>query len=184
MARAADILLRLPPVFTLVDFQRATGAKPAVAHVSLTRLAERNWVKNAGVRSSVYFNLLVDPKAAENRVLEAVKRVYPSAVVIGPACLHAHGWTTQIPQVFDVAVLARPSLRQFDGVHLVPRPKKWFAALLQSDQLLRAGESPFSIESVTPAFALEDAREFQDVWVPDPDDLEIPAEENHSSYRP
>jgi hypothetical protein len=100
------------------------------------------------------------------------------------ACLHAHGWTTQIPQVFDVAVLASRSLRQFERVHLVPRPKRWFAALLESGQLLRAGESPFSIESVTPEFALEDAREFQDVWVPDPDDLDIPVGENQLPYRP
>jgi hypothetical protein len=181
MARAADILLKLPPVFTLVDFQHATGAKPAVAHVTLTRLAARQWVKHAGVRSSVYYNLLVDPQAADNRVLEAVKRAYLSAVVIGPACLHAHGWTTQIPQVFDVAVLASPSLRQFGGVRLVPRPKRWFGTVLESGQLLKAGQSPFSIESVTPAFALDDAREFEDVWVPDPDDLDIPAEDSLSN---
>jgi hypothetical protein len=174
MARAAEILLNLPSVFTLSDFIRESGSQPAVAKNMLVRLARRTWVKNAGVRSTVYFNLLRDPRGADNRVLEAVKRMYPSAVVIGPACLHVHGWTTQIPQITDVAVLQSPTLKQFEGVNLVPRPRLWYADLIEREQLLREDASPFPIASATPAFALEDARRHQDVWVPDPDDLDIP----------
>jgi hypothetical protein len=174
MPSATEILRKLPPVFTLLDFLRAAPQSAATASIMLARLARREWIKNAGRRSTVYYNLLVDPAAAENRKLEAVKRLYPSAVVVGPACLHAHGWTTQIPQVTDVAVLDRRSVKPIDGLNVVTRSQAWYAMLAEKKQLLTRGASPFPIESVKPQFALEDAQRHQDVWIPDADDLDIP----------
>jgi hypothetical protein len=172
--QAAELLLKLPEVFTGNDFLRESGQTMSTARITIMRLKQRKWIESAGPRVNVYFNLLKDPKASMNRRLEAVKRIYPSAVVIGPACLHAHGWTTQIPQVTDVAVLTRRSLKQFDGIHLVERSRKWYTYLLAEKQLMRAQQSPFPIESVTPLFALKDAKVHRDVWIPDPDDLEVP----------
>jgi hypothetical protein len=121
--------------------------------------------------------MLKDPQAHEKYVLEAVKRVYPSAVVVGPQCLHAHGWTTQIPQQFDVAILSSKTTKKFHGVNIVERPNRWYRKLVDEKQLLRSDRSPFPIESVTPAFALWDAQKHEDVWVPDPDDLDLPVDE-------
>lgn len=184
MRHAAEVLIGLPEVFTMADFQRATEHSLPVAQVTLSRLSQRGWVKNAGERTGVYFNTFKDRQAHEKYLLEAVKRVYPSAVVIGPQCLHAHGWTTQIPQEFDVAVLSTKTTKRFHGVNIVDRPSHWYQKLVEEKQLLRADRSPFPIESVTPAFALWDARKHKDVWVPDPDDLDLPddGELEHPSF--
>ena len=174
MASSVETLRNLPVVFSTADFVRVTATSDSGTRSALLRLTERNWIKPAGPRTGLFYNLFLEPRAAENRALEAVRRLYPSATVVGTAVLHAHGWTTQIPHETDVAVLTRRSVKQFDGIHLIGRTRPWFVALMHSGELLRTSASPFPVESVTPAFALVDARQYGDVWLPDPDDLELP----------
>jgi len=170
--RTLDRLMQLPPVFRLEDLLHL-GLARETAHTSVMRWADRNLIVQAGPRAGVYFNLVRDRDGPVNRLLEAARKLYPSAVVIGPAVLHAHGWTTQRPHETDVAVLKMPTARQIKGLHFVMRAQAWYGQ--EAPHLLRAGEdSPFEIDSLPPERAVKDAKEHGDVWLPDADDLEIP----------
>lgn len=172
--KALSRLLRLPPVFTLQDLLQL-GLVRETAHTTIMRWADQQLIAQAGPRAGVYFNLVADRTGPENRVLEAARKLYPSAVVVGPAVLHAHGWTTQTPHAVDVAILKAPTARQIHGVRFVMRTQAWYRQ--HAGDLLRSGvDSPFEIDSLTPAAALDDARTAGDVWLPDEDDLEIPDE--------
>lgn len=176
--KVLDRLRQLGPVFSLNDLVRL-GLKRETAHKTVMRWEDQDLIKQAGPRAAVYYNLLVDRYGPLNRKLEAAQLLYPSAVVVGAAVLHAHGWTTQIPQSLDVAILRRATVKQIDGVHLVHRDADWYAS--QHDTLLLPGkDSPFSIASLAPRQALADAREHDDVWRPDDDDLDIPPDDDDS----
>jgi hypothetical protein len=164
-------LTALPVIFTLNDLVRL-GLTRETAHTTVMRWVDRGVIAQAGPRAGVYFNLLADRQAPQRHRLAAAKLLYPSAIVIGAAVLHAHGWTTQPPQTIDVAILEKPTAKQLTGLHLVMRPRSWYERFVP--ELLRADESPFEIESLPPAAALADAQAWRDIWVPDPDDLDIP----------
>lgn len=169
--KVIDRLTTLPVVFTLNDLVRL-GLTRETAYKTLMRWSDRGVIEQAGPRAAVYYNLLVDREAADRHRLAAARLLYPTAVVIGAAVLHAHGWTTQPPKIVDVAILERPSMKSLTGVHLVMRPRRWYERFVP--ELLREGDSPFEIDSLAPAAALADAHAWRDVWVPDEDDLDIP----------
>ncbi len=171
MASSTDRLLALPAVFSL-DMLCKQGMTRHSANILLMRLSAQGRVAHAGQKSGVYFNLVVDRDGPDNRKLEAVKLAYPSAVVVGAAVLHAHGWTTQIPTSTDVAILKLPSVRSFFGLNIVQRPKSWYQQF--TGEILAEGESPFQIDSLKPLAALKDIELDPELWRPDPDDLDIP----------
>jgi hypothetical protein len=181
MASTIDRLLELPVVFSLADAGK-TGAGTGEPlggehlHTFLARAVKRGRIASAGPKSGIYYNLVRDPNA-RTRVLEAARKAYPSSVVVGAAVLHAHGWTTQVPHVIDVAVMARRSRRPIDGVHFVERTRSWYRQ--HAKDILPPGDSGFEVHALAPAPALADARaadESDQLWVPDEDDLEIPEE--------
>src|SRR5438105_7093931 len=118
MMKTLERLMQLPPVFRLEELIQL-GLERETAHTSVMRWADRKLIVQAGPRAGVYFNLVRDRNGPNNRLLEAARKLYPSAVVIGPAVLNAHGWATQRPHETDVAVLKVPSARQIKGLHLV-----------------------------------------------------------------
>lgn len=164
-----DRLLALPPVFTLQDVRRL-GLSDGAEHIFIMRMSQAGRIAPAGPRASVYFNLVRDGQGPLNRRVEAAAMLYPSAVVVGAAVLHAEGWITQIPQVVDLAVLERRSTRQVDGINFVVRPKSWYFE--HADHIVPATESAFGVPALAPAAALADARERGDLWVPDDDDID------------
>lgn len=181
--KAVDRLRALPEVFTLSDLlnpDRGIGLARETAHTTVMRWAQAGLVKSAGPRAGIYYNLLRDPQGASERVLQAAARLDPSAVVVGAAVLHAHGWTTQIPQLYDVAILSSRTVKQLDGVRFVMRPQAWYRRM--HAQILQRQDSPFDIPSLQPQAALDDALASDDLWKPDPDDLDIPqADEDEGS---
>lgn len=179
MSQALNRLRLVPVVFTGEEFVRLTGMDREAAGLYLVRLKHAGLIDTAGPRAGVFFNLLKQPAIDASLRLLAVKRRYPSALVVGAACLHAAGWITQIPRVIDVAIKSRPSIRQFTGLNIVCRPLRWYHRLADQGVILKAGQSPFPIESLTPRAALADARAHprDQLWLPDPEDIDIPEEE-------
>jgi hypothetical protein len=167
-----DRLLALPAVFTLKEL-RGIGLEGNHLHTFLLRAEEAERIAPVGKRTGAYFNLIVDPKGPTNRRLEAVRKLYPSAVLGGTAVLHAAGWVTQIPQTYDVMVRYRRSIKSIHGVKLLLRPRSWYEAQMQAGNIIHETESDFGIATLTPKAALEDAKEHKDSWVPDDDDLDI-----------
>lgn len=148
------------------------------------RMQKRAYIAAAGPRTAYYYNLVKDSHAQLDRRLEVVQALYPEAIVIGLNVLHHYGWITQRPYTFDVAVDgARRSLCKIDGVELRPRSRDWFAEQHFNNAILTGDESPFGIDSITPRAALDDIRDMQDIWVPDPDDLFIPQDEEEGVMR-
>lgn len=169
-------LKELPAVFSLADLCRSQGMSAEAAKVWVKRMASTELIQFVGPRAGLYFNLLRYPNASRDNLLEAVGRMYPDAVVLGAHVLHAYSWVTQIPQIVDVAVTPRRSMAAINGVRLCPRPRSWYQAQQEAGAILRYGESPFELDSLTPAAALQDLREngTKAMWIPDPDDLYIP----------
>lgn len=105
-----------PVVFNVNQATRYLGAGDNdMASVYLARWKKRGMVQNTGSRSGVYFNLVANPKATEEHLVDALLSAFPSAVLIGASVLHDAGWTTQIPSKLQIACLA-----ERDGRRTVP----------------------------------------------------------------
>ncbi|WP_029954257.1 hypothetical protein [Achromobacter sp. DH1f] len=178
-------LKSLPAVFSLAELCRLQKMPVEAAKVWVKRMARADLIQFVGPRAGLYFNLLRFPNAPQDNLLEAVGRLYPDAVVLGAHVLHAYGWVTQIPQIIDVAVTPRRSMAAVNGVHLCPRPRTWYLEQQAAGAILRYGESPFALDSLTPAAALQDLRAHgtSEMWVPDPDDLYIPEDQEEGVIR-
>lgn len=176
MSSTIDRLLSLPEVFTLADMARL-GLKGQAAHTFLLRARDAKRIAQVGVRAGAYYNLIKDQLGPVNRKLDAVRKLYPSAVLGGAAVLHAAGWVTQIPQRYLVMVLARPSVKIIDGVDLLLRNERWYRLQSELGNIVNERDSSFGITTLTPRAALEDARKYQDSWMPDEDDLDIDEDE-------
>lgn len=157
-----DRLLTLAPVFTLDDL-REQGLKDGNAYAWLLRTVNARHIVSAGARSGVYYNLVRDPEAVDKRRLEAVARLHPTAVVVGAAVLHAHGWVDRAPAEIDVAILKQPTTRTIDGVRIVMREHGWHRE--HGPDLLR-DMAVFPIPSLRPEQALADALSAKDLTLP------------------
>ncbi|MCA3266798.1 MAG: hypothetical protein ING19_12095 [Azospirillum sp.] len=165
-------LRKLPAIFSIGDLCRLQDMGEKEASVYLSRWKDYEFVHGAGPRLGLYYNLIVSPDWRRMRAA-AIARLFPSAVVIGPSVLHNHGWTTQVPQDIHVAILSEDSVPKMDGVAIFRRSKRWF------ERAHPFGDDIYGLPALTPEKALLDARRFgerQNMWVPDPDDLDIPDE--------
>jgi hypothetical protein len=185
-------LTKIPSTFGLHDLTKEGTLGESLqrenAKKFVSRMLKLGVIQPAGKRAGVYYNLVRDPSAAQNERLVAVSRLFPEAIVIGISVLHAYGWVTQIPHTIDVAISSsRRTVPEVNGVCLRRRNAKWFSQQQAADAILRTGESPFYLDSLTPRAALEDVRKNSDIWQPDDDDLSIPDDdEEHIEriYRP
>lgn len=169
-------LKKLPPVFLGRDFEIGLGYTPAAAQVALHRWTAAGYLARAGKRAGIYYNLVVDPDAASTRVGEAIALQEPSAIAVGATALHQHGWTTQIPRVRELAIPAHPNVRsrpQLEGVSFAFRTPEWYGKAAPA-----AKPGVDGLPTLPPALALADAALFGGVWKPDPDDLDVPWEED------
>lgn len=170
---AIERLKHLPEVFTINTLSRLMDCPKPTVLAYLSRWRSKGWVEPAGPRSGVYFNLFKNPLAASEYRVDALRMLYPSAMLMGESVLHAAGWITQIPQVLHVAVEKRPSYMQLQGVELHPKPLSWFKTvpILQPTQ---AKFSSYGLRTLTPAWALADLLATPFAWHPDADDVEVP----------
>lgn len=160
--RAVDVLRALPEVFALSDAGLVLKSAPDETRTYIHRWKRAGLVDPLGPRCGIYFNLLRDPQGRSGRWLDAMRRLCPSAVIIGPEVLHAHGWITQIPSVLDVAVLTARTYPEVHGARLHGRAGSWYAALPPET----------AAQGLPPAWALADALCHSGLWRPDPDDLD------------
>jgi len=176
MVAALDRLRALPEVFSLrrvmatfdePDVRRATR----IASVYLDRWVRDGLVQAYGGRTGVYFNLIRNPQAPSQRRDEALRLVFPSAVLAGASVLHDAGVTTQIPHRIEVAVLRRKSYPNLPELELLPRPQAWFEAM-RPYVLFQDG---VGLPRLLPAAALADCwhrhGSSQTMWRPGADDL-------------
>ena len=156
---AFDRLRAWPVVFNVNQATRYLGAGDNdMASVYLARWKKSGMVQSTGPRSGVYFNLVANPKAAEEHLVDALLFAFSSAVLIGASVLHDAGWTTQIPKKLQIACLAeregRRTVPVWDQVEFFLRPRGWYQQF--HGQMLR-GENYGALASLTPAAALVDA---------------------------
>ncbi len=163
---ARDSLMALPAVFSLPMLQACLGGDASKAAIYATRWHTRGLLKRAGPRLGIYYNRVRDPQGSQASRPEAARLAFPSAVLTGSTVLHDAGWTTQIPQVMEVAVLARRSYPAVDGLSFHGRTRAWYGQV--HDWIIRGGVVP----ALKPAMALADAWADPELWHPDPDDLE------------
>ncbi len=168
-----DRLKNLPEVFNVNTLSRLMGMPKPTVLATLTRWKAKAWVEQAGPRSGIYFNLLVNPLAADEHRIGALLMAYPSAMLMGESVLHAAGWITQIPQQLHIAVEKRRSYVQLTGIALHPKPLSWFktVAIVQPKQ---AKFSTYGLRALPPAWALADLRADPLAWHPDADDVDMP----------
>lgn len=175
---SVDRLQDLPAVFTAPWLRRQMGWDVKTASVYLNRWKARGWLALAGPRCGIYYNLLTEQQVNGEMRIKALQLAYPSAHLVGETVLHAAGWITQIPQSLHAMVLSRPSLAELDGVMLHPRPRRWLAKVhgFCAEQGQGVPEL-YGLPSLPPALALVDAYGDAAGWHPDPDDLDVPRED-------
>lgn len=176
MTSAIDRLRTLPEAFTFAGFRRLTGFSDQAAAVCLHRWKAKDLIEPAGSRAGIYFNKLKCPEPDAELRVQALLFEYPSATLIGESVLHAAGWITQIPARLTVAVLRRATYVSFRGFEVRGRPLTWFKAVHDVINA-PANERVYGMRALPPAFALVDLYADPKGWHPDPDDLDIPADQ-------
>jgi hypothetical protein len=174
-----DRLMDLPVVFNLSHVARILKLNIEHSrdvnkiHVYLDRWKKKGLIQSAGPRSGIYYNLLMQRDAADECRGEALLMLYPSAVMCGNSVLHADGWTTQIPDKLEVAVLKRPSYASLYHFDIQSRSRDWYVQF--NDHIVKQARwSLGGIPSMTPVAAFVDMIE-RSVTLAD-DDLDIPEE--------
>ena len=169
---AFEILRAMPEAFDLSTFSRMADLERGIAKTYLSRWSKAGHVLAAGPRVGVYYNLVRAPDSPSSRSVDALRMVYPSAVLCGASVLHAAGWTTQIPSSLTVAVTSRDSVAAMDGFEIALRPRTWYAAM-HADLFAEKDFSTYGLRSLSPAAALADLYARPGQWHPDPDDLDV-----------
>lgn len=156
-------LRQLPEVFSTTE---AATLFPDIDARMIRRWKERGLIRPAGPWSKLYYNCV---QLADWHVALAivVRRVFPSAVLIGPNVLRRAGWTTQIARDLHIAVVTARTYARLDNVQVHPRPRTWY------EQNSPFATSMEGLPSVTAEQALWDCLEHRnELWCPDPDDLD------------
>ena len=163
---AIDRLRELGPVFSGRELLVLhMGWNSARASQYLYRWRMRGLIHPLGGKSDVYFNLLREGDWRDH-IPEALARVYPTAVLIGPRPLHQAGWITQPVEILDVAVPPRAPRYQIASLARVhERPLAWFRCLPEMPPPVGA------LRQLPPAWALADMRVTADPASPDEDDI-------------
>lgn len=181
-----SVLRELPAVFTLYDVEVKLGLPAEYVSQYCARWNRDRMVSRFA--NGVYFNLVADPQAKSRRLKEAVDLVVRRPVVlIGASGLHAHGWTTQIPRVTEIAIPVTRNVRNYKrmaGVIGEGRSIEWFNAVMP---LCEPGTDGFLLpppEYVLADMISERARYGEKktderggkkphIWHGDPDDVDI-----------
>lgn len=168
----------LPPVLSRDELMASTHTKASLMPLYVNRWIKAGFLRKAGPRSGVYYNLIADPQW-EAHIPEAVRKRFPNAIVGGPTVLHATGCQTQIPAKMWFIVEREACFPIFDGVQWMVRSSKWFHKNAPQQQL-------FGLPSLSPKQALEDGlkhQTFKNAWVPDEDDIDTEEVEEMSQER-
>jgi len=168
--KSIDYIRSLPAVFSISEAALVLKKSLAWTRLSIHRWAGYGLIYPAGPRAGLFFNLVVDPDW-KSHLSEAIRRIFPSAVVIGASVLHAEGWTTQIPQKIHIAILSRPSFPRLNDAIVVLRPRTWYSEHVPFQETL------YGLPSLKPSQALDDLKKNASrdkLWCPAPDDLYLP----------
>lgn len=170
---AIDRLLGLPAVFTGRDLTLKFQWSAATASAYLAQWRRADHVRSLGGHSDVFMNLVVQ----RNPDLEsALRRAFPEAVKVGADVLRQAGWTTQIMQRPEVAVLSSGPKYKLLDFTLSPRAPGWFARIKPGLEAPAQG-----VKRLRPAWALADMiercmdRRVKQAWLLAPDDLDLDA---------
>jgi len=162
---AFDRLKELPEVFTVNTTVSTLDCTRGMASTYIARWRENGFISSLGPRAGVHFNLLKNPRAAEELRMEAIGYLFPGAVVAGVSAVHAAGWTTQFPRQTEIFIPNRRSYPSVDDAEIHCRPLSWMKMAKQ--WVKEPGPVPY----LDPAFALADCVH-SGIWTPDPDDIE------------
>lgn len=164
-------LMELPAWFSVRQASIYLRMDPKKLSVYLARWRSQGMVSPLGGRTGIYFNKVREPETSAKTRAAAISHIYPEAVVMGDTVLHAHGWTTQIPNRLDIAVLNKNTSVKMDGVELHQRPKRWFQRMQGQMVPSAEGDVGIGLRELTPEAALVDqvARGVALDW----DDLDI-----------
>jgi hypothetical protein len=178
---AIQRLSDLPEVFSRNTLMRTTGWTKSEAAIYLMRWSKKEWVKASGPRTNIFYNQFKNPAAREEHFAKALKETYALPVLRGASVLRSAGWSTQIPNKVQLAVVNQKTTARVDGAEVVLRSGRWFQEV--KDHLLKPSDTEwatYGFLSLTPAMALADMwvqKESEDNWHPDPDDLDFEAKD-------
>jgi hypothetical protein len=163
-------LRELPATFSGRDLTVKFQWSSATASQYLANWRRAQLVRALGGHSDIYMNLVVAPQAD---LEQALRRALPEAVLIGADVIRQAGWTTQILQVPDIAILHSSPRYKLIDFNQQTRSAKWF-------KRVRPGliDPHGGVRRLAPAWALADMlnrfldRRVKGAWLVAPDDLE------------
>lgn len=170
---ARERLQRLGEVFTGPELAACFGWKSGIASTYLANWRAAGLVKSLGGRSDVHMNLVVNPQANPEA---ALRRAFPLSCRLGVDIVREAGWTTQIPNLPEVAVPSDGPLYAVGDFDLVSRPPSWFSRVLPGVEFVQGG-----VDRLRPSWALADMvhrvqdRRVHNAWLLDPEDIDLEA---------
>ncbi len=164
-----DLDTRLPVVFTLADLKQQVPGDDRSAMELALRWLESGQVRQVAPPRPVFIRLASGETPAEADLCLALRRAFPSVVVVGGSALWRQGISRRRDAVLDCAVSEPVDSCPLPGVRLHQRPTGWL------DTVSRAGGLHGHLHDVpllSSEMAVADAARFTDVWVPDRADLD------------
>lgn len=164
-------LSKLEGIFSLQDLAKMyPDLNQDSMNVMLGRWKKNKMIAPVGPRAGMYFNLVKNPNAENELKMEAIQRLYPSAVLIGAFSLLEAEWVTQDQKTPDIAVITKSGRPiAVYGANLYHRPALWYKQVGLSKNI-----SSLGLPMIEPEYAIADAVRYGDTWLPDPDDLYLP----------
>lgn len=151
-------LKALPAIFTLDNAAAEIGCDTVTASVYIHRWRSLGIIEPVGERAGIYFNLLQDPAGPKNKAGDALRMIYPGAVLRGRSALLGAGWIkseSAAGGAVEVAVLSRRSYLSVTGFEIEGRSASWFSAM-DPYILQRPPWESRGLRSLGPAAALAD----------------------------
>lgn len=156
----------VPRVFSVADLRdHLSEALPQWQAYMLDHLEDGSLHQVASDAPVFYKHLSGEPLSDEDRCT-ALKRVYPSLVVVAGSSLWRQSLSDQQDARFECAVSDSAAECYLPGVALRKRPPGWWQVVKHLGGV--AGES-HGIPLLAPELVVADAARFRDVWMPDHD---------------
>ena len=168
-ALSRDTDTRLPVVFTLADLKQQLPGDEQAAMALALRWLESGQVRQVAPPRPVFIRLGSGETPAEADLCLALRRAFPSLVVVGGSALWRQGISRERDAVLDCAVSEPVDRCPLPGVRLHQRPAGWL------DVVSRVGGLHGHLHEVpllSAEMAVADAARFTDVWVPGRDHLD------------
>lgn len=122
-------LMQLPDVFTTAMLSEHLGGNQAAAPIYTQRWKKDGLIVAAGLKAGVFYNLARNNRADTEKAYQALRMIYPDAIIALRSALYDHGWIAHAPRTLEVIVERRQTYPQLYQFSASGRSRRWMAMI-------------------------------------------------------